>query len=256
MRSQPQGFALTENGLSAEQVEELVRFARTLDEHSDPEKLISTLRSELSGLVLSNTAALVLSKEIALSGYVFDNGKLAVIPESQREAWQDEICQVVSEQPRPLVLLSLEQEIRFDEVAQFFRERGNHSLCVLPLHTAVRRLGALCFARGPGGAFSENEINLLRLIADYVALAIDDRLNFAHSETVQVQLESERKKLQLILDLNNSVVSNLDLREVLKSVSPGIRKIMRLDGVALILPDAANRQLQLYALDFPDGKGA
>jgi formate hydrogenlyase transcriptional activator len=95
----------------------------------------------------------------------------------------------------------------------------------------------------------------LSLIADYLALAIDDRLNFAYSETVPVQLESERKKLQLILDLNNSVVSNLELREVLRSVSPSIRKTMRLDGVALILPDAANRQLQLYALDFPDGKG-
>jgi formate hydrogenlyase transcriptional activator len=97
--------------------------------------------------------------------------------------------------------------------------------------------------------------NLLRLIADYVALAIDDLLNFANSESVRTQLESERKKLQLILDLNNSVVSNLELREVLRSVSPGIRKIMRLDGVALILPDAANKQLQLYALDFPNGKG-
>src|ERR1700743_1560675 len=128
MRSQPQGIALTDNGLSAERVEELVRFARTLDEPSDPEQLISILHSELSSLVLSNTAALVLSKEIALSGYVLDNGQLAVIPESQREPWQDEICQMVSEQPRPLVVLSLdsslEPEIRFNEVAQFLRERG------------------------------------------------------------------------------------------------------------------------------------
>ena len=255
MRSQPQGIALTENGLSAEQVEELVRFARTLDEHSDPKQLISTVHSELSGLVESDTAALVLSKEIALPAYVFDNGQLAVIPESQRESWQDEICQVISEQPRPFVVLSLDEEIRFDEGAQFFRERGNQSLCVLPLYTSVRRLGALCFARAPRDAFSKNEVDLLRLIADYVALAIDNLLNFAYSETVQIQLESERKKLQLILDLNSSVVSNLELREVLRSVSPGIRKTMRLDGVALILPDAANGQLQLYALDFPNGKG-
>jgi formate hydrogenlyase transcriptional activator len=246
---------LTDSGLSAEQVGELVRFGHTLDAHSDPEQLIRSLPSELSGLVESKTAALVLSKEIALSAYVVDDGGLAIIPESQRESWQDEICQVISEQPHSFVVLSLDREIRFDQVVRFFRERGNESLCVLPLHTAVRRLGALCFARAPRDAFSKNEIDLMRLIADYVALAIDDRLNFAHSESVQTQLESERKKLQLILDLNNSVVSNLELREVLRSVSPGIRKIMRLDGVALILPDAANKQLQLYALDFPNGKG-
>ena len=247
---------MTGNGLSAEQVEALVRFARALDAHSDPEQLIRSLPfSELSGLVVSDTAAFVLTKDIALSGYVVEKGGLEVIPESLRESWQDEICQVIFEQPHPFVVLSLDQEIRFNEVVRFFRERGNQSLCVLLLGTAVRRLGALCFARAPRNAFSKNEIDLLCLIADYVALAIDDRLNFTHSETAQIQLESERKKLQLILDLNNSVVSNLELREVLRSVSPGIRKIMRLDGVALILPDAANRQLQLYEVDFPNGKG-
>lgn len=255
MRSRPQRIPLTDNDLSTEQVKELVRFARTLDAHSDPEQLIHSLPSKLSGLVVSNTAALVLSKEIALSGYVIDNGVLTIIPESQRESWQGEICQIISELSRPFVVTSVDQEIRFDQAVRFFRERGNQSLCVLPLHTAVRRLGALCLAREPRDAFSKNEIDLLSLIADYVALAIDNRLNFAHSETVQTQLESERKKLQLILDLNNSVVSNLDLRDVLRSVSSGIRKIMRLDGVALMLPDAANKQLELYALDFPNGKG-
>jgi formate hydrogenlyase transcriptional activator len=255
MRSRPQRIPLTDSGLSAEQVEGLVRFARRLDAYSDPEQLIRLLPSELSALVVSNTAALVLSKEIALSGYVIDDGGLSIIPQSRRESWQDEILQVITEQPHPFVVSSLDEEIGFNEVVRFFRERGSQSLCVLPLQTAVRRLGALSFARASRNAFSKNEIDLLCLIADYVALAIDDRLNFAHSETVQTQLESERKKLQLILDLNNSVVSNLELREVLGSVSPGIRKIMRLDGVALILPDAANRQLQLYALDFPNGKG-
>jgi formate hydrogenlyase transcriptional activator len=94
-----------------------------------------------------------------------------------------------------------------------------------------------------------------REIGRYVALAIDNQLNFAHSEAVRIQLEGERTKLNLLLDLNNSVVSNLELRGVLRSVSPSIRKTMRLDGVALILPDASNSALQLYALDFPDGNG-
>jgi len=255
MRSQPQRILLADTGLRFGQVEELVRFAHRLGALSDPEQLMHFLPSELSNLVDCDTTVLILSKESALSGYVADSSGLEVIPESIGESWQDDLCQMISEQSRPFFVSSLDEEIRFHEVVRFFRERGNQSLCVLPLHTALRRLGALCFAREPRNAFSKNEIDLLSLIADYLALAIDDRLNFVHSETVRVQLESERKKLQLILDLNNSVVSNLELREVLRSVSPSIRKTMRLDGVALILPDAANRQLQLYALDFPDGKG-
>jgi formate hydrogenlyase transcriptional activator len=125
---------------------------------------------------------------------------------------------------------------------------------VLPLNKAQGPLGTLCFARKQHDGFSEKEIGLLSLIADHVALAINDRFNFLHLEALRVQLESEQTKLRLIMDLNNSVVSNLELREVLRSVSPSIRKTMRLDGVALILPDTANDHLQLYAWDFPDGK--
>jgi formate hydrogenlyase transcriptional activator len=68
-------------------------------------------------------------------------------------------------------------------------------------------------------------------------------------------LESERTRLSLILDLNNSVVANLKLREVLQSISPSIRKVMRLDFVALILPGKDGQHTRLYALDFPDSKG-
>ena len=115
--------------------------------------------------------------------------------------------------------------------------------------------GSSLFRKKASDAFSKTEIDLMSLIADNVALAFDDWLNFAIAEAVTAQLESERTKLKLILDLNNSVVSNLELREVLRSVSPSIRKTMRLDGVALILPDEAKKHLQLYALDFPNRKG-
>jgi formate hydrogenlyase transcriptional activator len=254
MKSHSQRIPSANIGLRSEQIKELLRFARSLDLHSNPKQLMVSLRLELSKLVVFNTAALILSKESTLSGYVIDGEGLPISEEPSRESWQDEICQVLSEEC-PLVVSSLDKESKFHEIARFFRQCGNRSLCVFPLDTALRPLGALCFAREAQEAFSKSEIDFLFLVADYVALAIDDRLNFAHSESVRAQLESERDKLQLILDLNNSVVSNLELREVLRSVSPGIRKTMRLDGVALILPDATNKQLQLYALDFPNGKG-
>jgi hypothetical protein len=69
------------------------------------------------------------------------------------------------------------------------------------------------------------------------------------------QLESERTRLSLILDLNNSVVANLKLHDVLQSISPNIRKVMRLDLVSLVLPDKDGQHTRLYALDFPNSKG-
>lgn len=255
LRSHQQRVHLSnDTPLRTGQLEEILRFTRSMDALSDPEQLLRVLPNQLSSLVPSNTIALVYGRDATLSYHVVDRGGEAIKGTSTTEPWQ-EIRHLVAERAQPLVLSSLEQEALLPGTVRFFREHGNHSLCLLPLSTALRRLGALCIARKQSGAFSEKEVGLLSLIADYVALAIDDRFNFAHSEAVRAQLEGERTKLALILELNNSVVSNLELRELLRAVSPSIRKTMRLDGVALILPDAEGRQLQLHALDFPDGKG-
>jgi formate hydrogenlyase transcriptional activator len=116
-------------------------------------------------------------------------------------------------------------------------------------------LGTLCIGREHRDTFSEKELSFLSLIAGHIALAIDDWLNLVDSEAMRAQLESERKKLKLILDLNNSVISNLDLREVLQTISPSIRQVLHLDGVVLMLPDSEAKYLHTHALDFPNGKG-
>src|SRR5260370_25268713 len=244
-----------DNAQQSERVEDLLRFVRSLDAYSDPERLLCSLPAELCSVVMSNTTALIHIDGDYVSWYAVGSKKSAIGAELEMAQWQDEIFQLLSQHQQPVVISSLDQEVRFPGIVGLFSRYGNQSLCILPLNKALGPLGALCFAREQPDGFSQKEICLLSLIADNVALAIDDRLNFAHSEALRVQLESEQTKLKLILDLNNSVVSNVELREVLRSVSPSIRKTMSLDGVALILPDVASEHLQVYALDFPDGKG-
>jgi formate hydrogenlyase transcriptional activator len=251
---------LPQNDLSANislqpmQIEELLCFVRSLDAYCDPDQLLRSLPPMLSELAVSDTTALAVVNNGILSGYVVGHeGTIAT--ESALESWRPEIQQIMSQEPHPVVVSPLDNETGSRGIGQFFREHGNESLCMLPLNTALRRLGILCFARKNQDSFVRSEVDLLALIADYVALAIDDCLNFSHSEAVRFELENERKKLKLVLDLNSSVVSNLEPREVLRAVSPSIRKTMGLDGVALILPDATNRDLQLHALDFLNGNG-
>jgi formate hydrogenlyase transcriptional activator len=244
-----------ESAPPAEQVEDLLRFARSLDAYSDPEQLLRSLPAELCSVVMSNTTALVHLDDDRVSCYAVDSKRSPINAELEMSQWQSELFQLLYRPPEAIVFSSLDQETRFPGIVGFFSRYGNQSLCLLPLNKALGPLGALCFARKQVDGFSKGEIRFLSLIADSVALAIDDRLNFAQSEALRAQLESEQTKLKLILELNNSVVSNLELREVLRSVSPSIRKTMSLDGVALILPDAASEHLQVYALDFPEGKG-
>ena len=257
MQTSPKTNGRLARGVSQEKhVEEVLRFAQKLGMHSHPEQLLRALPAELCAFVECTTAALIFQREGELSFHI-DAGQGGLTSADHAALrWPQEIWSAISEQERVLLIPSLEEETRFPDAARFFRRYGNQSLCVLPLSAGVHRLGALCIGRSRPDAFSEQESSLLSLLSHYAALAINDRFNFDQSELVRAQLEEERTKLRLILDLNNSVVSNLELRDVLRSISPGIRKAMRLDGVALILPDGEGQELQLYALDFPDGNAS
>jgi formate hydrogenlyase transcriptional activator len=253
MSSSPlQHVSAADIGTNVEPIRDLLRFAHNLDAHRDPEQLLRCVPAELASFVVSNTTALIHTIGADLSWYAVDGQTSAIEAEPEVPQWREEIREFLTAHPQPVIVESLDGYAQLPGIVRFFRMHGNQSLCVLPLHKAPALGGALCFARKEPRAFSEREVGLLSFLADYVGLAIGDRLHLAYSQAVRAQLESEQTKLNLILDLNNSVVSNLELGEVLRSVSPNIRKTMRLEGVAVMLPDTAHEHLQLYAVDFSD----
>jgi formate hydrogenlyase transcriptional activator len=229
--------------------EELLRLAHRLDVYRDPEQLMRALPTELFDLFLGNSLVLAFcGGSEATSWLAIDDKKNAIVSTPKSLDAQKSLLSWIEERRKPFILSSLKEQSPFPQLTELFKELGNQSFCVFPLNTATHCLGALCIGRMQPDAFSEKEARFFSLISDFVALAVDD-------QTVRAQLESERTKLSLILDLNNSVVANLKLRDVLQSISPSIRKVMRLDLVSLVLPDKDGQHTRLYALDFPDSKG-
>jgi formate hydrogenlyase transcriptional activator len=231
-----------------------LRFTCQLNQYRDAEHLLEALPSALHNLFSANTFMVVhqdgsdLASSLMVSS---QSGESASSPDlSLGQAWS-----WVHGSELPLVIPTLADETRFPDALEWFRSNGDRSLCILPMKTALRSLGVICAGRSSEDAFSEHEVSLLSVAADHAALALDDRLNFTAAEKACLQLESERTKLKLILDLNNSVISNLELKQLIEAISPNIRNVMQLDAVALMLPAAGNRGLEVYALDFPDGKG-
>jgi formate hydrogenlyase transcriptional activator len=129
------------------------------------------------------------------------------------------------------------------------------SLCLLPLTTAQRRVGALAFGSVKKGAYDEADLEFLRQVAAQVAVAVDNALNFQDARAYQEQLSRERDRLRLLLEVTNALVSNLDLRELLKQIAACLRRVIRHDYTALALYDPARNEMRLTALDFPEGKG-
>jgi formate hydrogenlyase transcriptional activator len=62
-------------------------------------------------------------------------------------------------------------------------------------------------------------------------------------------------RARVLLEINNAIVSHLDLAQVLKGVSDCLRREIKHDFAGLALYDAERHELRLHALDFPNDQG-
>ena len=241
----------------ANRYEALFRVSQALGSQRDPKELFRVLENELRRVVTSEFVSFFLYDEVANKmcprGLHLVNRPAVpvpcdVAPEETMTWW-------VYQHQEPLVIPSVGHETRFPGSIECLKKQSIQSACALPLKTVHRRLGCLvCGSKRPD-AFTEEEIGFLSLVADQVALAVDDALNFNASQVAQAELQQERDRLKLVLDLSNSLVSNLELRDLLRAISASVRRVMRCEAVGVVLPDSESSQLRLYALDFPESKG-
>src|SRR5258708_33598124 len=80
------------------------------------------------------------------------------------------------------------------------KKRGVRSVCTLPLTTVHRRLGGLALGSLEADAYSSAEVSFLSLVANQVALAVDDASNFDTSQHAQEALRASEESFRLIVD--------------------------------------------------------
>ena len=151
---------------------------------------------------------------------------------------------------------TLDEVRRFPRAFEVLQQHQVKSFCSLPLTTAHRRLGALALGRSEEGGYDSTELAFASLVAAQVAVALDNALHYEEGLALQKELAHERDRLQLVLEVNNSVVSNLELRDLFQALSTSLRRVIAHDSASLMLPDAQTAgMLRIHALDFPQGRG-
>ena len=73
---------------------------------------------------------------------------------------------------QPLIVPDLEAEARWPTVIERMKEDGTKSVCIVPLTTAVRRLGAMGFASLEKEAYGETDLLFLQHVGKQVAVAV------------------------------------------------------------------------------------
>jgi len=161
----------------------------------------------------------------------------------------------VWETQQPFVVADIDQENRYPRLMQTLRKEGVKSFCLLPLTSAHRRLGALGFGRGSAHPYSGAEVEFMQQVARQVAVAVDNALNYQQAQAYQQQLAQERDRLRVLLEVNNAVVSNLELRPLFDAIAACLRRVMRHEYTSLALYDPETKRMRVQALDFPQGRG-
>jgi formate hydrogenlyase transcriptional activator len=237
--------------------EALFRVSEAISAYRDPSELFHALAGELSKIFRFDGIGVVQYDEAGnrTKWHLAERCRCPEAASSKEIGPEDAITSWVHRNQESIVISSVDEEIRFRSAMDQLRKCGIRSGCVLPLTTVHRRLGCLVIVSEQVNAYSEEEIEFLSLVAKQVAVAMDDALNFEMSQFAQAELRREKERLKLLLDLNNSIASNLDLRELLRAISANVRQVMQCAAVGVALFDPDSKQTRLFALDFLAGTG-
>ncbi|MBS1852242.1 MAG: sigma 54-interacting transcriptional regulator [Acidobacteria bacterium] len=126
---------------------------------------------------------------------------------------------------------------------------GIQSGCAVPLICHDKIVGSMMLASLKEAAFSESDVELLGQIGVQAAIAVENARNFERARQAQQQVTQERDRSRLLLETNNAVVSHLDLKELLRSISASLHRIIHHDAAFLTLFDATGTRLRVHAFD-------
>jgi formate hydrogenlyase transcriptional activator len=94
------------------------------------------------------------------------------------------------------IFSNVPEETRWPRALERAKRYGVQSSCHLPLTTARRRLGILVFACKQPFAYETADVGFLQLVANQVAVAVENAIAFQEIETLKDQLAKENAYLE------------------------------------------------------------
>ena len=220
--------------------EALTRVSRAICVYRDPKDLFHVLADELRNAVRFDFVAVFLYDEVShkIRNPMLEtiNGPGFAIPEDFPA--EETITWWIRQHEAPVVISAREEETRFPQMMEIYRQYGVESACILPLSTAHRRLGSLAFGLQQPNGYPEEDVRYLSLVADQVALAVDNAL---HEEELRKQKAHFEKLFELapeaivLRDIENRVLRAN--REFTKLFGFTIEESLGRNISELIVPD-------------------
>ncbi len=255
--SPPEAAAVAPLEHSRRQLEALLEVAESIAQHRDLTALFHDLAERLHCVVDFDFLTLVLHDPLrnVMRLHILETRLPTPVKTGSETPMEGHPSGWVWQSQQPFVVSDTEEDQRFPEFLQRLREVGVRSLAMVPLTTAQRRLGAMGFGRLVPQAITETELQFMQRVGSQIAVAVDNALNFESSQAYQGQLARERDRLQVLLEVNNVLVSTRELPDLFRGIVSSLQRVIHHDFTSLALVDPATRSLKIHALDFSSRPG-
>jgi len=202
----------------------LLAVSEAIVTHRDLRTLFKLLAGQLAPLVHFDALSLV------LHDFATDTMRLHILEtgESISSGFEivlrpkDDPAGLVWQSQQPLITSNVDELRRWPQFLERVEGFGVQSYCWLPLTTARRRLGALVFTSKQPGTYDGANVDFLQLVANQVAVAVDNALAFEEIEALRDILAKEKAYLEEEVRTEHSfgdiVGENTALRAMLKQV--------------------------------------
>ncbi|BFU94743.1 MAG: Sigma-54 dependent transcriptional regulator (Modular protein) [Nitrospira sp.] len=227
----------------AERYQALLEVAEAISAHRDLHELFSDLAQRLPRVVEVNFVALSLHDPArgVMRLQTIQANVPADLVGGHEEPVEETPAGVVWRTQQPILVSDLSEERRWPTVTRRMQEDGVNSYCVVPLTTAVRRLGAMGFASLQKGAYGEADAEFLQEVGKQVAVAVDNVLH--HQD-----LAHDRDRLRLLLEVTESIASHHDADRLLHDLAQRLPRVVPFDFINIGLHDPVKDVMRLWLL--------
>ena len=236
----------------------LLDMSSTLADQPTVKAMVHSLRDLLSSSCTIHGAHLYLLDSEGDGLYLFEFDQAPDAPPVKTGTKIPRIgapARVLDEQ-KPVFLHDLSQELlKIPGLSHLAPESVGRSAYLLPVSTSKQRYGFFSVVKDCGEKFLSEDVELLGSLASHLAVALECAVARDSAERYQRQVAKERDRLKLLLEINNHIVSKLDVNDLFQSASASIRSYFQNDFTGFWLLNKHSKQLECVVLDFPSGKG-
>ena len=214
----------------------LLEVAQAISSHRDLDELVRELAQRLPRVVHVNFVDLSMHDSIKklMRQHTIQANVPADLVGGHEVAIEDCPAGLVWQTQQPVLVPKLAEERRWSKVIGHMREDGTESFCFVPLTTARGQLGAMGFMSLEKEAYGETDLEFLQLVAQQVAVAVENALAFQQIAELKDKLAKEKLYLEEELRTEHGFDDIIGDSTALKNVLKQVEVVAPTDSTVLI----------------------